>query len=118
MDKAERDLATYTKAVEDELGVTITARQTARTASVTFDERIVALVESKTKAAGFDAERILSGAGHDAQELAAICPTAMVFVPGLYDGISHNPRELSTKDSCANGVSILYEALVELAEEP
>ncbi|MEQ8276066.1 MAG: Zn-dependent hydrolase [Deltaproteobacteria bacterium] len=117
MSKAERDLADFFTHLADELGVEITARQTARTASVDFDPRVVELVERHMKAAGFDHERILSGAGHDAQELAALCPTAMIFVPGLYDGISHNPRELSTKEACAKGVSILYEALVELAEE-
>jgi N-carbamoyl-L-amino-acid hydrolase len=59
----------------------------------------------------------MSGAGHDAQELAAICPTAMIFVPGEYHGISHNPREYSTPEACARGVNILLQTLVELASE-
>ncbi|MHA5050586.1 hypothetical protein [Streptomyces sp. SD15] len=42
---------------------------------------------------GLEHIALLSGAGHDAQEIAALCPTAMIFVRGEYDGISHNPRE-------------------------
>ncbi len=118
MTKAERDLAAFLEHLAAQMGVEITARQTARTASVEFAGRIVDLLERNMTAADLNHERILSGAGHDAQELASLCPTAMIFVPGLYDGISHNPRELSTQEACANGVSMLYEALVALADEP
>lgn len=36
--------------------------------------------------------RLASGAGHDAMVMAALCPTAMLFVR-CRDGISHNPAE-------------------------
>jgi N-carbamoyl-L-amino-acid hydrolase len=117
MAKAEADLAAFVSALSVELGVTITSRQTAKTASVSFDERVISLVESKMRARGIGHARILSGAGHDAQEFAAICPTAMIFVPGLYDGISHNPREYSTPEACALGVDVLLETINALAEE-
>jgi N-carbamoyl-L-amino-acid hydrolase len=57
----------------------------------------------------------MSGAGHDAQEMASLCPTGMVFVPGEHDGISHNPREYSTPEQCSRGVTILLETILELA---
>jgi beta-ureidopropionase / N-carbamoyl-L-amino-acid hydrolase len=60
-------------------------------------------------------QRIMSGAGHDAQELASLCPTGMIFVAGEYDGISHNPREYSTPERCTRGVQMLLQALLELA---
>lgn len=115
MAKAESDLAAFLVSLEAELGVAIEARQTARTASVAFDERIIAMIESKM--GDVPHRRILSGAGHDAQEFAAICPTAMIFVPGLYDGISHNPREYSTPEACALGVGVLLDTIHTLAEE-
>ena len=59
----------------------------------------------------------MSGAGHDAQELAALAPTAMIFVRGEYDGISHNPREYSTPEACVHGIAVLGTTLVRLAEE-
>ena len=36
-----------------------------------------------------------SGAGHDAQEMAQICPIGMIFIPSK-NGISHSPKEYST----------------------
>ena len=72
---------------------------------------------AKAEALGLKHEAILSGAGHDAQEWAKACKTAMVFVPGEYDGISHNPREFSTPEQCANGVNVLLHTLLELARE-
>ena len=40
----------------------------------------------------------------------------MVFVPGERDGISHNPREFSTMEACANGVNTALAVVLELAE--
>ena len=42
----------------------------------------------------------------------------MIFIPGLYDGISHNPREYSTPEACADGINVLFQAAVELANRP
>ena len=39
----------------------------------------------------------------------------MIFVPGEYEGISHNPREYSTPAQCKNGIDLLLRTLVELA---
>ena len=50
-----------------------------------------------------------------AQEIAAICPAAMVFIPGEYDGISHNPREYSTPQACTQGVQVLASVVRRLA---
>ena len=41
----------------------------------------------------------------------------MVFVPGEYDGISHNPREFSTPKQCADGTNVMLDVVLELAEE-
>ena len=115
---AEQDLAAFVAQVAHEQGVSIEARQTARTRSVAFDAGVQAIVARHVDALGLRWQHILSGAGHDAQELASLCPTAMVFVPGLYEGISHNPRELSTTEACGRGVEVLYRTLVELADQP
>lgn len=55
-----------------------------------------------------------SGAGHDAQLIAKYVPTAMLFVPSR-DGISHNPAEHTDPEYLAKGVSVLIDALYELA---
>lgn len=62
--------------------------------------------------------RMVSGAGHDAQLLAAACPAAMVFVPSRA-GISHSPNEYTAPALLADGAAVLVSILYELAyEEP
>lgn len=117
MKKAEADLLKYYEQVQREEKVELTWRQTARTDSVAFDAKIQERIAAAADAAGLKNDRIISGAGHDAQEFARICRTAMVFVPGEYDGISHNPREFSTPEQCANGVNVMFEVILGLAEE-
>lgn len=73
-------------------------------------------VEAAADHLGLDYISLLSGAGHDAQEMAAICPTAMIFVRGEYDGISHNPREYSTPEVCERGVNVLAETLLRMTD--
>lgn len=115
---AESELKRLCLEIEQEEGVQITSRQTAKTPHVPFDPSVQALIAGAAGALGLSHEAILSGAGHDAQEWASVCKTAMVFVPGEYDGISHNPREHSTLQQCANGVQVLARAALALAEEP
>jgi N-carbamoyl-L-amino-acid hydrolase len=115
MSAAERDLEDLLRKLERDLDVKIEARQTARTESVTFSESVQSVITDKMVEAGIEHRRIVSGAGHDAQELAAICPSGMIFVPGEYDGISHNPREYSTREACARGADILMQSIVALA---
>jgi N-carbamoyl-L-amino-acid hydrolase len=62
---------------------------------------------------GLVTRRLPSGAGHDAQMIAALCPMGMIFVPSIA-GISHSPRELTTWDDCARGVQVLLGAVLAL----
>ena len=115
---AEESLAAFlTALVERWPGVQTETRRLARTRPVAFDDRLQDLIEHEAASCGLAHQRIISGAGHDAQEMAAICPSAMVFVPGEYDGISHNPREYSTPEACARGVDILASVVLRLAQE-
>lgn len=99
-------------------GVEVSWRQTARTDTVPFAEAIQAKVAAAASAQGLKHASIVSGAGHDAQEFARLCPTGMIFVPGENDGISHNPRELSTVEQCAHGIDTLLRVVLDLAEQP
>jgi len=55
-----------------------------------------------------------SGAGHDSQVMAALCPTAMVFVPSR-NGVSHSPLEFSSHQALADGLAVLSDVLYDLA---
>lgn len=118
MRKSEVDLAAYYLQVARDEGVDISSRQTARTEYVPFEASVQAAIAESAQAAGLKFDRIISGAGHDAQEMARLCKTAMIFVPGEYDGISHNPREYSSPKQCADGINVLYEVVTRLANEP
>ena len=115
MAEAEKELAAFFRTLEKEMGVAIEARQTAKTGRIHFSSDVQAVIAAKMKAAGYVFQHIISGAGHDAQEMASLCPTAMIFVPGEHDGISHNPREYSTPEQCTRGVGILLDTILELA---
>ncbi|KAF0964471.1 M20 family metallo-hydrolase [Rhodococcus sp. T7] len=115
MSRAEDDLTEFFRDVERRVGVTITSRTTAKTPPVHFPEAMQDLIEKCAANLGLRHEHITSGAGHDAGEIAALCPAGMIFVPGLYDGISHNPREYSTPQACANGINVLMQAVLELS---
>jgi len=56
-----------------------------------------------------------SGAGHDAQALARICPTGMIFVPSV-GGFSHSSREFTRWEDCVNGANVLLHAVLLLEE--
>ena len=78
-----------------------------------FDD-IIALVERVAGDAGLDLLRMPSGAGHDAQMLARVCPAGMIFVPSV-KGLSHNPAEHTEVDDLVVGANVLLRSMVELA---
>jgi allantoate deiminase len=72
------------------------------------------MVRQSCQTRGLSHLNLPSGAGHDAQVMAALCPTAMVFVPSRR-GISHSPLEFSTQQALADGLAVLSDVLYELA---
>ncbi|HSI51609.1 MAG TPA: M20 family metallo-hydrolase [Ideonella sp.] len=116
LQRAERELAAYLAALAAQQGVTIEARPLARFEPVRFDPRLVGCIEAAASARGLAHRRMSSGAGHDAQMMARICPAAMIFVPSQA-GISHNPREHTAPAQLAQGATVLMDVLCALANE-
>lgn len=116
--QAEADLVAYCAHLAESDGVEIDAVQTARTPPVAFSDDVQSTIARSAEMLGLRAKRITAGAGHDAQEWASVCPAAMIFCPGEYDGISHNPREFSTPEQCANAANALSSTICSLAETP
>ena len=56
---------------------------------------------------------LTSGAGHDGQSLADLCPVGMIFVPSV-DGASHSSREFTKWEDCVNGANVLLQAVLRL----
>ena len=82
-----------------------------------FDREVVDAVERAARTTGAKHRRILSGAGHDAQYMAAIGPTGMVFVPSR-GGRSHCEEEFTPMDDIEHGANTLLGAAIELAGSP
>ncbi len=115
--EAERRLADHVERLAVDEGVTIEARTLARFEPVAFDPALVDRVAAVAAEHGHRVRRMPSGAGHDAQMLARVCPTAMIFTPSI-DGISHNPAERTLPTDLEAGANVLLALLVELATEP
>lgn len=94
-------------------GVTIATRELARFEPVVFDDRVIDCVETIALAQGNTVQRMPSGAGHDAQMLARVCPSGMIFVPSV-KGISHNPAEFTHTDDLVAGANILLQTMLSL----
>ncbi len=120
-----RDLSTR---VLDELGAAVQAEADtiARDTRTTITFRlastnppapahagVMAAIRGAAAARQLEARTLPSGAGHDAQMIAALCPMGMIFVPSV-GGISHSPRELTRWDDCARGASTLLETVLTL----
>jgi N-carbamoyl-L-amino-acid hydrolase len=94
--------------------VKIETHSLARFAPVQFDKEIAALIARTAGKLGHSVRPMTSGAGHDAQMLARICPTAMIFVPSV-KGISHNPAEHTEPAHLAAGADVLLHTVLELS---
>lgn len=110
---AERTIATRlaTIAAAREVGVALTPTHDAQ--ATLCDPRLMAVLERALAEQGLPARKLVSGAGHDAMAVAALCPVAMLFVR-CKGGISHNPAESITVADAGTAVSTLLAALREL----
>lgn len=80
------------------------------------DPRIREVIAASAESLGLSHQRIQSGAGHDAQEMALIAPVGMIFVPSK-GGISHSPEEFTPARDMANGANVLLHTLLTLDRE-
>ncbi len=74
----------------------------------------MSLIAKTASGLGHSVKTLPSGAGHDAQMLARVCPTAMVFTPSL-NGVSHNPAEYTSPEHLEAGANVLLHTMLVLA---
>jgi N-carbamoyl-L-amino-acid hydrolase len=77
------------------------------------DERLRRLIAESARVLGLTSQLMPSGAGHDAQNLARIAPTGMIFVPSV-GGISHSPKEFTRPEDMANGANVLLHTILKI----
>lgn len=115
LQKAEQEIVEFCRELAEREKVTITRRSLARFEPVVFDDRVVDIVESAAKARNNTVQRMPSGAGHDAQMIARMAPTAMIFVPS-HKGLSHNVAEHTDEIDLIAGANVLLDVMLQLAE--
>ena len=95
---------------------TVEVKEIVRVTPTPFVGMVPEIFDKATKELGYPYMRILSGAGHDSQNVAPLCPTGMIFVP-CEGGRSHNEIENATPGDLAAGARVLAEAMVEMANQ-
>jgi N-carbamoyl-L-amino-acid hydrolase len=77
---------------------------------VTLDPGLARTALDAARRRGLAASETWSGAGHDAQHLAALTPTLLLFVP-LHGGESHTPFEDADAAEIADAALLAIEVL-------
>ncbi len=95
-------------------GLTFSSELVDATEPVRVPERLAGLLEEECRRLGHAWMRLTSGAGHDAQIIAACADAGMIFIPCL-DGISHSPEERAGWEDLEKGADLLLQALIRLA---
>ena len=111
LNAAETTLRRNAAEIADAHRVSISINPVESTAAVPLPARMQGLVAEAADQAGLSFQSLPSGAGHDAQAIAQITESGMVFVPSV-DGISHSPDEFTLPSDCANGVQALLNMLL------
>jgi beta-ureidopropionase / N-carbamoyl-L-amino-acid hydrolase len=112
---AETRMAGFVAVTASNEGVTVQSTVLARFEPVSFSPEMIDLIESIATAHGRSTMRLPSGAGHDAQMFARICPTGMIFTQSA-GGISHNPAEHTELADLEAGANVLLDTLLYLAQ--
>ena len=101
-------------AVASHTGVRVDASLVLDSPAVDFDAALLNVIEAAATKSGLASLRMISGAGHDACQLAPLMPTAMIFIP-CHKGISHAEDEAITSE-WANAGAVLLLSTVLLAD--
>ena len=94
-------------------GTTVALRPTTAVTPAPTDARVREAIALAARLHGLQSLDMPSGAGHDAQNMAAIAPSGMFFVPSV-DGISHSPREFTSDADVVKGANVLLGTVLRL----
>ncbi len=114
IDSLFQEILEEAKIIEEKTGTTISFSPIEATAVPTpTDPTIRKIIAESAEELGLSYLQMPSGAGHDAQDMAKIAPTGMIFVPSI-GGISHSPKEFTPVKDVANGANILLHTILKI----
>ena len=77
------------------------------------DPRLRQAIADSAKQLGLTTKLLPSGATHDAQSMARLAPSGMIFIPSI-GGISHAPGEFSRPQDVVNGANVLLRSVPQI----
>ena len=96
-----------------ENGTTFTFKETYLSTPAIMNADVQKIIDGAAKGLGLTTKYLPSGAGHDAQYMAQIAPTGMIFCPSV-GGISHSPKEFTKPQDVVNGANVLLQTILAL----
>lgn len=93
--------------------VQVVRKEKVRLIPVDFSPKVVERITKACNDLGFSSKQMVSGAGHDAQMMAAVSKAAMIFVPSV-GGISHNPKEFTKPKDLERGAEVLLQTAIDM----
>jgi allantoate deiminase len=94
------------RAIADKRHLALTITSTREVATTPCHPHVQDILADAVRGLGLEAPRLGSGAGHDGQAMAKLCPVGMLFVR-CRGGISHNPMEYASPRDLGLAVAAL-----------
>ncbi|HDQ72887.1 MAG TPA: Zn-dependent hydrolase [Chloroflexi bacterium] len=114
LDRLEADLLALAREQAATFGLGLEVAWQGRCEPALLDARVQSLIAQAADGLGLSHVSLPSGAGHDAQSLARVCPAGMLFVPSV-GGVSHSPDEFTRWADCVNGANVLLQTVLRWA---
>lgn len=106
LQRAQQLLDNFINRITEREKLLVERTEKVRFGPVSFSKELVDSIQLASAELGYSTRRMVSGAGHDAQMMAQICKSAMIFVPSK-DGISHNVTEYTPPADIERGANVL-----------
>jgi beta-ureidopropionase / N-carbamoyl-L-amino-acid hydrolase len=112
--RLDRECAALARTVSRRRGLRVEIETLSRTEPARCAPRVMSAVQAACETLRLRFKRMPSGAGHDAQNLAAVTEAGMLFIPSR-GGRSHRPDEMSDWKAIERGANALLHTLLRLA---
>jgi N-carbamoyl-L-amino-acid hydrolase len=114
LERLARECAALAEDVARARAIRVEVRPMSATTPAPCASRVQAAIEAACETLGHPRQHLYSAAGHDAQNLAAVCDAGMVFIPSR-GGRSHRVDEMSDAAAIERGANVLLHTLLRLA---
>ncbi len=114
LDRLDQEMRRIILSIAQADGLEVEIERTIDAQPGSFNDALTDNVRRSATRLGYSHMDMVSGAGHDAMNIASVAPTTMIFVP-CKDGISHNETESAKPTDLAAGAHVLMHTLLERA---